>query len=164
MPDVSCVCQSAAAPPSVEAVVIPVATVLVAAAVAAITYLNTTRQLAAARETARLNLIMPMREAWIGQLRGKISRYMAICAKVCVGERTKSDGEELLVLRRELQLMLDLRTARHAELDSALSEALNAAAAKPPDNGRFDESAKLVTVLGHEILKSEWQRTKAADS
>ena len=161
MPDVSCVCQPAASSPSVWSVVVPVATVLVAAVVAVITYKNTTRQLAAAKETARMNLVMPMREAWITKLREKIAWYMGTCTQILVGKKVADQAAELIQVRHEVQLMLNQREQAHADLDRALTDLVHASTARPRDDARFDTARDTVTACAHDILRSEWERTKA---
>jgi hypothetical protein len=139
-----------------------------AAAIAAgvatwVAYKNGSRQLESAQAVARMNLIMPMREAWIGQLRTKLSWYLGTCAKLLykISASPDDDGRALVIVRFEIRLMLNVDgDDTHKELDLAINGLLGVATPGENNRGKYEELAKKARALSEVVLKSEWQRAK----
>ena len=148
---------------------------MVAASAAVVTFVLGKRQIASAqrvaqfqiesaKEVARTNLIMPMREAWIGRLREKLAWYIGECGKVYAGDKLDHDSVGVLLAgRHEILLLLDVRVKAQYELDSSLTELYSTARVKPKDQKLFREVLDRACQLAHDLLKSEWQRATAGE-
>ena len=130
---------------------------LAAAAAAVATLVNGWWQRRSAMEIARVNLIMPMREAWIGQLRDKIARYITGCARLNIDK--KRDFEPLL-LRYEIALMLNQDEEEHQKLEKALTGLVKLAEEKKMDDPEVGEAVDEAKRLARSVLKKEWDRVQ----
>ena len=131
-----------------------------AAAAALATLINGWLQTRSATRIARVNLIMPMRVEWIGQLRGKVARYITACAKINI---EKKRDWELPLLRHEIALMLNLDEEEHQQLEEALKQLVQLAEEKKMDDPEVGDAVVEVRRLTSSILKTEWERAKKGD-
>jgi hypothetical protein len=114
------------------------------------------QQIGSAQAVAHKQLVMPMREAWIGTLREKLAFYMATCTATFSGEITSNNAERLRLLstRYEIVLMLNLLDEGHRLLDKALNDMLRDALAK--EKQKFDHSSRIARSTAFMVLRQEW--------
>jgi hypothetical protein len=127
-------------------------------------HLSAQRQIESAQLISHKQLVMPMREAWIGQLRRRIAKYLEACFRV---RGQHYDLEMIKVLgvgREEIELMLNPNEEKHRELIEALSSLLLAAGNREaPDMDSISLAENKVREVAKVVLKSEWQRAKAGE-
>lgn len=132
-----------------------------AVAGAAASLVNGWLQRKSALEVARVSLVMPMREAWIGKLREKAAWLIASCARIHRKENLTPDlGESVAVTLTEIGLMVNVGEPEQHELLESL-KALTAVADLPRDaNDAFAAAGKRAVNAARVVLRSEWERTK----
>ncbi len=121
------------------------------------------QQVESAQSVARTQLIMPMREAWIGQLRSKLAEFFAISLDVFVtaDERIgEVDTSRLSLVHLEAILMLNPEEPSHVELIKTLQEIADTVAGDRLNEDRLAIALAKGKDLSHSILKSEWRRAK----
>jgi hypothetical protein len=118
---------------------------------------NGKRQQDSAREIARMNLIAPMREAWVTKLRERLAGYISGAGQINAG---KPVPETLGFVRHEIGMMLDREQDVHVELETALDELLRAVIAKPQDAQRFSRAIEHARGLSNAVVQTEWQPGK----
>lgn len=123
------------------------------------------QQIESAQSVARTQLIMPMREAWIGALREKVAFFMATCMATFSGEKVTDTAERfrLLTTRYEILLMLNVLDEMHRLLDRALNDLLRDALAKPKEKEKFENSARTARSAAFIVLRSEWEKASGEE-
>jgi hypothetical protein len=133
-----------------------------AVAGAAASLLNGWLQRRSALEVARVSLVMPMREAWIGQLRDKLASFLAACTEAIRVEQAGGEKTmEIVSIRYGIELMLNPKEADHDALEEALNHLAALAVRRPKDVGGFTQASSALRTLARRILKVEWDRVQA---
>ena len=124
------------------------------------------QQVESAHEVARLNLIMPMREVWIGQLREKLSSYLTRCAMINIlkPKEHSADTWGLLSVRYEIGLMLNPDDESHQKLYDAMKKNFDLAADAEMGDPAVGKAVDETTRLAHVVLAAEWKRAKVGQS
>ena len=122
-------------------------------------------QIESAQTVARQQLTTPMREAWIGQLRDKLSEFMATNLLLWFGVGS-SDVQltKITTLRYEISYMLNPFENDQRLLGNAIDELLKANRKK--DRQRYSAASGAIHNLACLILRSEWSKVsqKEADA
>jgi hypothetical protein len=127
---------------------------------ALVSYYNGKRQQASAHETARLSLVMPMREEWIAKLRDKVAWLIATCARVHGKDKFAADVDErVAVTLTEIGLMVNIAEPEQAELMESLKAMTNAVNTKGEEEV-FNKIGKRAVDAARVVLRSEWERVK----
>ena len=151
----------------VLSLLITLAAVIVGPAVA---YLVGRRQARVQLAIAYRNVISPMRQKWINDLRERLAEFISVAAWFYrlwyrVGE-TSSKAEEnektlqLVLLRNQIELMLNPNEADHERLRKLLEDVRRASM----ESARTDEFPAAVQAANDcckKILKDEWERVKS---
>jgi hypothetical protein len=112
-------------------------------------------QIESAQTVARQQLNTPMREAWIGQLRDKLSEFMATNLLISYGiGKSPVQLTNITTLRYEISYMLNPFDNEQRLLGNAIDELLKANRKK--DKQRYQVASKAVHNLACLILRSEW--------
>jgi len=121
------------------------------------------QQIESAQTVARQQLITPMREAWIGQLRDKLSEFMATNLLLWFGVGS-SDVQltKITTLRYEILYMLNPFDNEQRLLGNAIDELLKANRKK--DNKRYSAASGAIHNLACLILRSEWSKVSQKET
>jgi hypothetical protein len=124
------------------------------------------KQFELSRRIADKQIIAPMRQAWINDLRGKVAEltgdaphfYNVAWADSSGKERTEN-WKRHNRLEKEIELLINPKEHDHQQLVSAIKE-LRVALEKGEPDDVLEARDKIVDV-GQKIFKKEWDRTKA---
>ncbi len=119
-------------------------------------------------KVAKRQIVSPIRQKWIDELRELISEYLSECEKLLVlGEDGLLNKEKtytrLLYLEQKLKLMLNPKEERHIELlgiFKKITEEIQHGVGNIID---FGGQLKGATEVSQKILKEEWVRVKSGD-
>lgn len=123
-------------------------------------------------KVAKRQIVSPIRQKWIDELRELISEYLSECEKILVlGEDGILDKEEtgektftrLLYLEQKLKLMLNPNEERHIELLGIFNEITEEIHHGVRNIIDFGGRLKGATEVSQKILKEEWVRVKSGD-
>ena len=121
---------------------------------------------------AKRQIVSPIRQKWIDELREIISEYLSECEKLIVlakdGLLNKefTDKEKLtrlLYLEQKLKLLLNPKEAKHIELLEVMNSLIEEIHHGVGNLIEFGGRLKGATELAQEILKEEWVRVKSGD-
>lgn len=123
-------------------------------------------------KVAKRQIVSPIRQKWIDELRELISEYLSECEKLLVlGEDGILNKEEtdkkiftrLLYLEQKLKLMLNPNEERHIELLDIVKEITEEIHHGVGNIIDFGGKLKGATEVSQKILKEEWVRVKSGD-
>lgn len=128
------------------------------------------KQIDSAQKVAREQLIRPMREEWVRELRKKISSHVSTCLErahdpfVPIDEamdRAREVIRQLVAMKIDILLMLNPKEQDHTALGSALSRLEDVARKVPVSSSLLAEAGEEAMEVAHRILKTEWDRTSS---
>lgn len=121
-------------------------------------------------KVARRQILSPIRQKWIDELRELMSEFLSECQRaIVIGEgvgllNTEETDEalfkKLLYLERKLALMLNPREEHHVELVDLVRSITEEVQQGVNDFIQFGEKVANTSSLCQKILKSEWERVK----
>ncbi|MEJ1371037.1 MAG: hypothetical protein RPU61_07060 [Candidatus Sedimenticola sp. (ex Thyasira tokunagai)] len=123
-------------------------------------------------KVAKRQIVSPIRQKWIDELRELISEYLSECEKLLVlgedGILNKEETDEkiftrLLYLEQKLKLMLNPNEERHIELLKIVKEITEEIHHGVGNIIDFGGKLKGATEVSQKILKEEWVRVKSGD-
>lgn len=127
-------------------------------------------------KVAKRQIVSPIRQKWIDDLRELISEYLSECEKLMVlgddGLLNKEETDEkifarLLYLEQKLKLMLNPNEGKHNELltivEELTEEIHHGVGNKVSDVVDFGDKLRRATKVSQNILKEEWVRVKSGD-
>ena len=123
-------------------------------------------------KVAKRQIISPIRQKWIDELRELISEYLSECEKLLVlgedGILNKEEADEktftrLLYLEQKLKLMLNPNEERHIELLEVVKKITEEIHHGVGNITIFGGKLKRATEISQKILKEEWARVKSGD-
>lgn len=123
-------------------------------------------------KVAKRQIVSPIRQKWIDELRELISEYLSECEKLLVlgkdGILNKEETDEriftrLLYLEQKLKLMLNPNEERHIELLEIVNELTEEIHHGVGDIIEFGGKLRDATKVSQKILKEEWVRVKSGD-
>lgn len=128
-----------------------------------ISYIVVKRQIASSLASYHKQIIAPMRQAWINNLRdllaelsGKSLHYF------CSGfeEREDCEYQELTLLEHRIQLMLNAKEEDHNQLEKLIRSMISSLDRGKEGDECFRKSHTEVMELSRRILKREWNVVK----
>ena len=124
----------------------------------------TKKQILSATRTSEKQIISPIRQAWINELRIIISELTAKAAHYWAAGYEEREDEEyyrITELEHKLRLYINPNEEDHSELLEKVNTMTNAIGA---DNAKKDkvfwEAHEAVMIKSQQILKREWERVK----
>jgi hypothetical protein len=124
-----------------------------------------TRQLRANLEVSNKQIIAPMRQAWINNLRDLLSEITSSALHYHVAgfeERTDQEYQHLTHLEYKIRLMLNPRETDHQQLEKLIAQMTGLLGKKgsPDVDAEFQTCHEAVVALAREVFKREWDRVK----
>lgn len=123
---------------------------------------------------ARRQIVSPIRQKWIDDLRDLISTLLSRCRSAII--MTEGHGvldkhkpneqllNEVLFLEQKLQLMLNPHERNHEELLALVSQIVDSVQHGVPNLHEFGGQLKNASSTSKAILKREWERVKHGES
>lgn len=151
---------------------IPILSLLIAALAVfvgpMITLRMSRRQIELSRRIAHRQIIAPMRQAWINNLRDRLAELLTLSTR-CWNKNAESGYDELQdpeykrieELGQEIELLINPTEDDHKELVAAIKEITMSIAHGLKAVDAFSTSTARAGVLGQKIFKTEWNRIKA---
>jgi hypothetical protein len=123
------------------------------------------RQLSTNLEVSNKQIIAPMRQAWINNLRDLLSEITSSSLHYHVAgfeERTDEEYQHLTYLEYKIKLMLNPREEDHEKLEKLIGEmtCMLAKRGSMELDAQFESCHKAVVSLSRDVLKREWDRVK----
>ena len=123
------------------------------------------RQLATTLEVSNKQIIAPMRQAWINNLRDVLSEISSSALHYFVAvfeERTDQEYQHLTHLEYKVVLMLNPKEDDHQRLEKLIRQMIGMLGdeASAIRDKEFPNCHKAVIKLSREVLKREWDRIK----
>jgi len=121
------------------------------------------RQVASSLKVANKQIIAPMRQAWINNLRDQISEISSSALhyyQTGYEDREDKEYKRLTELEGKISLMLNFKEEDHKRLHDLIREMLNALGKGKDGDNAFVAVHPEVMALAREILKKEWNRVK----
>jgi len=122
------------------------------------------RQMKSAERIAQQNLIGPIRQAWITDLRKRLAEVTALSLhyfQAGYEDREDTEYQHLTLLGQEINLMLSPdMDVEHRQLLKAIGD-MHAALRRGPDRTQeFIDAYEKTLDLARNVLRAEWQRVK----
>lgn len=121
------------------------------------------KQIELSRRIASKQIVAPMRQAWINDLRDKLAELLSSALhywNAGYEQRTDEEYKRLGLLEEEINLRINPGEADHKDLVSAIREMLFALERGVDDSDRFSRAYERTNALGQKIFKTEWNRIK----
>lgn len=121
------------------------------------------RQVASSLEVANKQVIAPMRQAWINNLRDLLAELSSSSLHYYVAgfeDRSDQDYLRLTLLEHKVQLMLNPKEEDHRRLEQLIRTAISALNAGPAGRENFEAVHPEIMKLSREVLKREWDRVR----
>jgi Icc-related predicted phosphoesterase len=122
------------------------------------------RQLELSRRIASKQIVAPMRQAWINDLRNKVAELSSSALyywNTKFDEQTDEKTRRVWQLQEEIKLMINPGEDDHKALVSAISQLLSAMErGTEADVPEFAKARHDTTVISQRIFKTEWDRIK----
>jgi len=128
-----------------------------------ISWLITKRQLASSLEVANKQIIAPMRQAWINNLRDLVAELTSSALHYHVAgfeERTDEEYRRLTLLEYKVALMLNPLEDDHKRLEQLIRKMISALERGREGEAEFVEVHPAVKDLSRQIFKREWNRVR----
>jgi hypothetical protein len=110
---------------------------------------------------ANRQIIAPMRQAWINELRKNLARLLGSASFYLAAGVDTGDAKEykqLVEIQQEIELTINPREEQHKELVDRIAVMMKAMVTR--DKERFIEIQRDVVKRAQSILKTEWNRVK----
>ena len=149
-----------------KADLIPLASLLIAALAVfmgpLLSWQMSRRTLAESGHISRKQMLLPIRQTWLSELRKKLADVLALSLHYWAAgfeDRTDEEYRELTVIQQEVKLLLDPHDPSHEELVGAIRNAVEAIQGRGPEgHDRFAEAHTRLEKLSRELVHHEWQR------
>lgn len=130
-----------------------------------ISWLVSKRQAETSIRVSNKQIIAPMRQAWINNLRDLTAELMGKCAHYFAAgfeDREDSEYRHITELTYKLELYINPNEEDHAQLVSQIKrmESALTSGSNPKTDNEFWEAHRAAIELSHTILKREWDRVK----
>ncbi len=119
---------------------------------------------------ARRQIVAPIRQKWIDELRDLITEFLSTARMLVVVEETngilnkedidKETYKKMLSIERKLTLMLNPNETLHNDLMEHIRDLLDQTEHGVPDLLEFGSLVRETTEVAQQILKAEWVRVK----
>jgi len=118
------------------------------------------RSMMITQRTSARQLVLPMPQAWLNELRTKLAELIAITMHYYVAgydDRTDEEYRNLGLLEQQLKLLLDPANSAHQKLVRAIRNAVEAiGGVGPKGHERFAEAHLMFERLARELVQEEW--------
>ncbi|HEV2265463.1 MAG TPA: hypothetical protein VGR79_13150 [Stellaceae bacterium] len=121
------------------------------------------RQIESSLAVANKQIVAPMRQAWINNLRDILAELTSSALHYYVAgfeDRTDAEYRTLTLLEHKIQLMLNPQEKDHKQLEALIKKMILAIGAGRDGDRPFNECHPAVIDLSRKILKREWDRVK----
>jgi len=130
-----------------------------------ITWWQTKKHIAVQKQIANRQILAPLREAWISNLRGKLAEFEGKLLHLRItnersDEAVRGPIRDFCILQAEITLLLNPAEDDHRQLSFAISKLVTALDDNPND---FLKKTNDVEVLAQKVLRAEWNRVKDPD-
>jgi hypothetical protein len=116
--------------------------------------------MALTERTAARQLVLPMRQAWLSELRAKLADLVATSMHYYVAgydDRPDEEYRRLGLLEQHLKLLLDPGNVEHQRLVNAMRSAVEAIGGTgPKGHERFAEAHITLEKQARELVQREW--------
>lgn len=143
--------------------VIPILSLVVAALAVLfgplISWWTVSRQVGSSLEIANKQIIAPMRQAWINNLRDILAELFSSTHHYYLAgfdERSDKEYQRLELLEQKIQLMLNPKEADHIQLEKVIRRMISAVESGKDGDRDFTRVRPEVVELSRQILKREW--------
>lgn len=112
--------------------------------------------------SAAWQLIIPIRQAWLSELRTRLAEMAGLSLHYFVDgfdDRTDEEYRRLQLLEQEIAFMLDIDNPEHQALLGAIRQAVEAIGGRrgPEDHDRFARAHTNLTELARRMVQAEWR-------
>ena len=121
------------------------------------------RQVTSSLKVTNKQIVAPMRQAWINNLRDQISEISSSALhyyQTGYEDREDKEYKRLTELEGKISLMLNFKEDDHKKLHDLIREMLSALEKGEEGNNTFISVHPIVMTLTRDILKREWNRVK----
>lgn len=123
------------------------------------------RQVMSSFEVANKQIIAPMRQAWINDLRDLIAELTSSALYYYVAgfeDRNDKEYQRLTHLEHKIQLMLNPKEEDHKKLEQLIRQMIaSIERGKEGGNNDFIATHPAVMEMSRQVFKREWNRVKA---
>lgn len=114
------------------------------------------------RQIAVRQIISPMRQAWIDRLRDRMAELLSEISEFCEKRDGGMSVKRLLLLKWQIELMLNMTETEHQNLVSLLDDVIHLSHGQDGP-GQFSAALDRTVAACRSILKIEWERVKSGD-
>jgi hypothetical protein len=146
---------------------LPVLSLLVAALAVfvgpVITWKIGASQVQSSLKIANKQIVAPMRQAWINDLRNTLAELLSLSVHFYVsghGDRSDSDYAKIAYLEQKIRLMLNVTEKDHASLEDLVTTLTSSLSRGRDGDQAFESAHTELQNLSRTILKQEWNRVK----
>src|SRR5713226_4363110 len=121
------------------------------------------RQVQSSLAIANKQIIAPMRQAWINNLRDVLADLTSSALHYYVAgfeDRTDEEYRHLTLMEHKVQLMLNVRETDHKQLEELIRKMIEALSRGKDGDQDFTRMHPAIMELSRQILKREWDRVK----
>lgn len=121
------------------------------------------RQVLSSLEASNKQIIAPMRQAWINNLRDLFAELASSALHYSVAgyeDRTDEEYRRLSLLEHKIQLMLNPKEDDHKALEQHVRSMIAALDRGKDGDQDFREAYSAVMKLSREVFKREWDRVR----
>lgn len=122
-----------------------------------------TSQIRSSLEASNKQIIAPMRQAWINNLRDLLAELTSSSLHYYVAgfeDRKEEEYQRVRLLQSKIQLMLNAKEEDHVLLEQLIKRMAAAIHYKKEEADEFPDLHTEVVALSRSILKREWDRVK----
>ena len=122
-----------------------------------------TAQISSALLTSNKQIIAPMRQAWINDLRELLSEILSSALHYYVAgyeDRTDQEYQRVTHLEHKIKLMLNPKEEDHQRLEEKIRNLIESIEQHPKFSDNFPDIHQEIVSLSRQVLKREWNRVK----
>lgn len=123
------------------------------------------KQIDAASKTARQQMLGPMRQAWINELRALLAEVASSCLyywQAGFENRTEEEYKRITDIEHKIQLMMNPKEADHQLLLENIRSMIGFLHVGEEANADFLAAYETVTKTSKDVLKKEWNVIKGS--
>ncbi len=121
------------------------------------------KQIELSSRTSRQQMLGPMRQAWINELRELISEVASSCLyywQAGFEDRSETEYKRITDIEHKIQLMINPGEEEHKLLVSQIRAMIESLSKGKDGDKTFIESYETVMKTGKDVLKKEWNVVK----
>lgn len=121
------------------------------------------RERASDLEVANKQIVAPMRQAWINELRELLAEFTSSALHYYAAgfeDRTDEEYRRLTLLEHKIVMMLNPAEDDHKRLEGLMRELVSAIRCDSKSEGKFPSLHCAVMELSRKVFKREWNRVK----